>query len=149
MAAAKPRAAGGGSRGWRVRRSRTRPGLCVRERIWESRRLGGVEVTLLLPASEVRPGLGEELTVAARRWSQVVDKTRRIDSRMISAVGRRMTVLVFVLYVLTVAAGLIVIRLSRGTHGPWVETVGPTLTCATPKDGRAATRSNPGRLYRC
>jgi hypothetical protein len=105
-----------------------RPAMgCIRERIWESRRVDGVEVTLLLPASEIRPGLGEELTVAARRWAEVVDKTCRIDSRMISAVGRRMTVMVFVLYVVTMAAGLVVIRLSRGTHGPWVETVGQTL----------------------
>jgi len=36
-------------------------------------------------------------------------------------------VMVFVLYVVTMAAGLFVIRLSRGTHGPWVETVGQTL----------------------
>jgi hypothetical protein len=64
-----------------------------------------VEVTLLLPALEVRPGLGEELTVAARRWSEVVDETRRIDSRMISAVGRRMTVTVFVLCVVTIRSG--------------------------------------------
>ena len=87
-------------------------------------------MTLLLPASEVRPGLGEELTVAARRWSELVDETRAIDSRMISAAGRRMTVTVFVLYVVTMAAGSMVIRLSRGAHGPWVETVGQTLVIA-------------------
>ena len=38
--------------------------------------------------------------------------------------------MVFVLYVVTMAVGLIVIRLSRGTHGPWVKTVGQTLLIA-------------------
>jgi hypothetical protein len=43
---------------------------------------------------------------------------------------------VFVLYVLTMAAGLIVIRLSRGTHGPWVETL-PDISSHVQADGDA------------
>jgi hypothetical protein len=108
-----------------------RPAMeCIRDRIWESPQQEGVEVTLMLPASEVRPGLGEELTVAARRWWEVLETTRRIDSRMISEVRRRMTVMVVVLYAVTLAAGLIVLVLNGATQGSWLETVGQTLVIA-------------------
>jgi hypothetical protein len=108
-----------------------RPAMeCIRDRIWESPQQEGVEVTLLLPASEVRPGLGEELTVAARRWWEVLESTRLIDSRMISEVRRRMTVMVFVLYAVTMAAGLVVLGLNGTDQGSWLETVGQTLVIA-------------------
>jgi hypothetical protein len=97
-----------------------RPAMeCIRDRIWESPQQEGVEVTLLLPASEVRPGLGEELTVAARRWWEVLESTRLIDSRMIS-----------VLYAVTMAAGLVVLGLNGTDQGSWLETVGQTLVIA-------------------
>jgi hypothetical protein len=78
----------------------------------------------------VRPGLGEELTAAARRWSGVVDESRRIDARMASAAGRRLILAVLVLYVITMAAGIMIIRWGSGDQGPWVETVGQTLVVA-------------------
>ena len=99
----------------------------VRARIWASRRAGHVELTVFLPPAEIRPGLGEELTAAARRWSRVVDESRRVDSRMASAVGRRLILAVLVLYVITMAAGIMIIRWGSGDQGPWVETAGQTL----------------------
>jgi hypothetical protein len=102
----------------------------VRARIWASRRAGHVELTVFLPPAEIRPGLGEELTAAARRWSRVVDESRRIDARMASAVGRRLILAVLVLYVITMAAGIMIIRWGSGDQGPWVETVGQTLVVA-------------------
>jgi hypothetical protein len=105
-----------------------RPAMeCVRDRIWEAPRREGVEVTLLLPASETRPGLGEELTAAARRWWEVLETTRRIDSQKISEVRRRMIMMVFVLYAVMMAAGLLALALNGATQGSWVETVGQTL----------------------
>lgn len=71
----------------------------IRQRIWETRRADGIDVVVLLPEHEIHPGLDDELTVAARRWSEVVDESRRIDWRMVSAVGRRLTLSVVVLYV--------------------------------------------------
>jgi len=59
----------------------------VRARIWATRRADHVELIVFPLPGEIRPGLGEELTAAARRWSRVVDESRRIDSRMASAVG--------------------------------------------------------------
>jgi hypothetical protein len=102
----------------------------VRARIWATRRADHVELTVFLPPGEIRPGLGEELTAAARRWSGVVDESRRIDSRMASAVGRRLILAVLVLYVITMAAGIMIIRWGSGDQGPWVETVGQTLVIA-------------------
>jgi hypothetical protein len=105
-----------------------RPAMeCIRDRIWEAPRQEGVEVMLLLPASEIRPGLGEELTVAARRWWEVLETTRRIDSQKISVVRRQMTVMVFVLYAVMMAAGLIALGVNGGTQGSWLETVGQAL----------------------
>ncbi len=54
----------------------------------------------------------------------MVDESRRIDSRMASAVGRRLILAVLVLYVITMAAGIMIIRWGSGDQGPWVETVG-------------------------
>jgi hypothetical protein len=85
---------------------------------------------VFLPPAEIRPGLGEELTAAARRWSRVVDESRRIDSQMASAVGRRLIPAVLVLYVITMAAGIMIIRWGSGDQGPWVETAGQTLVIA-------------------
>lgn len=70
----------------------------VRARVWATHRADHVELTVFLPPGEIRPGLGEELTAAARRWSRVVDESRRIDSRMASAVGRRLILAVLVLH---------------------------------------------------
>jgi hypothetical protein len=81
----------------------------------------------LLPASEIRPGLSEELTAAARRWWEVLETTRRIESQKISEVRRRMIVMVFVLYAVMMAAGLLALALNGDTQGSWVETVGQTL----------------------
>jgi len=102
----------------------------VRARIWATRRADHVELTVFLAPGEIRPGLGEELTATARRWSRVVDESRRIDSRTASAVGRRLVLAVLVLYVITMAAGIMIIRWGSGDQGPWVETVGQTLVIA-------------------
>ena len=102
----------------------------VRARIWATRRADHVELTVFLAPGEIRPGLGEELTATARRWSRVVDESRRIDSRTASAVGRRLVLAVLVLYVITMAAGIMIIRWGSGDQGPWVETAGQTLVIA-------------------
>jgi hypothetical protein len=108
-----------------------RPAMeCIRDRIWEAPRQEGVELTLFLPASEIRPGLGEELTAAAHRWWEVLETTRRIGSQKSSEVRCRMTVMVFVLYAVTMAAGLIALGLNGATQGSWLETVGQTLVIA-------------------
>jgi hypothetical protein len=49
---------------------------------------------------------------------------------MASAVGRRLILAVLVLYVITMAAGIMIIRWGSGDQGPWVETVGQTLVIA-------------------
>ncbi len=49
---------------------------------------------------------------------------------MASAVGRRLILAVLVLYVITMAAGIMIIRWGSGDQGPWVETAGQTLVIA-------------------
>ena len=70
------------------------------------------------------------LVRSPRRWSRVADESRRIDSRMASAVGRRLILAVLVLYVITMAAGIMIIRWGSGDQGLWVETAGQTLVIA-------------------
>ncbi len=100
----------------------------VRRETWRPRRGEPVVVEVVLPAAEVRPGLAEELTAAARRWFVVADEVDASLGRSAAVEGRWTLLPSFAWFLALILVSFFVLRLGRAVHETFVLAIGQGIT---------------------